>query len=90
MGHTACIEPQCLYKGALYLTFTFASQAPDVAGNLRKLSYPRLNPRVYCVGSGIDKVALDQIFFFLQAFRVFCASYNSTKCLVHICFWGTI
>ena len=21
MGHTACTEPQCLYKGALYLTF---------------------------------------------------------------------
>jgi len=22
MGRTACTEPQCLYKGALYLTFT--------------------------------------------------------------------
>ena len=22
MGRTACAEPQCLYKGALYLTFT--------------------------------------------------------------------
>jgi len=22
MGHTACAEPQCLYKAALYLTFT--------------------------------------------------------------------
>jgi len=21
MGRTACTEPQCLYKGALYLTF---------------------------------------------------------------------
>ena len=21
MDHTACTEPQCLYKGALYLTF---------------------------------------------------------------------
>jgi hypothetical protein len=23
MGRTACAEPQCLYKGALYFTFTF-------------------------------------------------------------------
>ena len=23
MGRTACTEPQCLYNGALYLTFTF-------------------------------------------------------------------
>ena len=23
MGLTACTEPQCLYKGALYLSFTF-------------------------------------------------------------------
>ena len=23
MGRTACTEPQCLYKGGLYLTFTF-------------------------------------------------------------------
>jgi hypothetical protein len=42
----------------------FASQTPDVAGNLRKLPYPLLNPTVYCVGCGIDKVALDQVFFF--------------------------
>ena len=26
-----------------------ASQAPDMAGNLRKLPYPQLNPRVICV-----------------------------------------
>ena len=24
MGRTACTEPQCLYKGALYLTFIFS------------------------------------------------------------------
>jgi hypothetical protein len=23
MGRTACTEPQCLYKGAVYLTFLF-------------------------------------------------------------------
>ena len=26
MGRTACVEPQCLYKGALYLTFTLNGQ----------------------------------------------------------------
>jgi len=26
MGHTAWTEPQCLYKGALYLTFTLYFQ----------------------------------------------------------------
>jgi len=25
MGRTACTEPQCLYKGALYLYFYFAT-----------------------------------------------------------------
>jgi hypothetical protein len=25
MGHTVCTEPQCLYKGALYLTFTLVN-----------------------------------------------------------------
>jgi hypothetical protein len=27
MGRTACTEPQCLYKGALYLTFTLLMNA---------------------------------------------------------------
>jgi hypothetical protein len=27
MGGTACTEPQCLYKGALYLTFTMPNAA---------------------------------------------------------------
>jgi hypothetical protein len=44
-----------------------ASQVRDVAGSLRKLPYPQLNPRVNCVGCGIDKVDLEQVFFFLQA-----------------------
>jgi len=26
MGRTACIEPQCLYKGALYLTFYLSQE----------------------------------------------------------------
>ena len=25
MGRTACVEPQCLYKGALYLTLSFTA-----------------------------------------------------------------
>jgi hypothetical protein len=28
MGRTACTEPQCLYKGALYLLFTYPSVLP--------------------------------------------------------------
>lgn len=42
----------------------FASQTLDVAGNLRKLPYSQLNPRVYFEGWSIDKVALAQVFFF--------------------------
>jgi hypothetical protein len=68
----------------------FASGAPDMAGNLRELPYSWLN----IPGSTVWGVALTRWhwirYLFLQAFRVFCAIYHSTKCLVHICFWGTI
>jgi len=33
MGRTACTEPQCLYKGALYLTLL-------ISLSVRVLSYP--------------------------------------------------
>jgi hypothetical protein len=66
-----------------------AFQAPDFAGSLRNLPYPQLNPRVNCVGCGIDKVALGQVCF-LQVILGFCASCHSRKCFVHVCYWGTI
>ena len=36
MGRTACTEPQCLYKGALYLTFTFYTIALNMYAMLLK------------------------------------------------------
>ena len=33
MGHTACTEPQCLYKGALYLTFSRVAFVRTVTSN---------------------------------------------------------
>jgi hypothetical protein len=38
-------------------------QTRDVAGSLRKLPYPRLNPVVNCVGFSMDKVELEVVFF---------------------------
>jgi hypothetical protein len=32
MGRTACTEPQCLYKGALYLTFYITCLIRDFEG----------------------------------------------------------
>ena len=37
MGRTACTEPQCLYKGALYVTFTFLSDMSNVMDIFRGL-----------------------------------------------------
>jgi len=34
MGPTACTEPQCLYKGSLYLTFFKREQVSEEAGVL--------------------------------------------------------
>ena len=36
MGRTTCTEPQCLYKGALY--FTFTSMATILTGTLTYVS----------------------------------------------------
>ena len=33
MGRTACTEPQCMYKGALYLTFTLPQRGTETAGS---------------------------------------------------------
>jgi len=32
MGHTACTEPQCLYKGDLYLYHIYVTNAPKCFG----------------------------------------------------------
>ena len=44
MGHTACTEPQCLYKGALYLTFyPYQLTIPIILFDARpKYSYRRV------------------------------------------------
>jgi hypothetical protein len=38
MGRTACTEPQCMYKGALYLTFAF--------GNNESISFTKVNEHI--------------------------------------------
>jgi len=40
MGRTACTETQCLYKGALYLTFTLLS---SYEYDFRSQDFPRGN-----------------------------------------------
>ena len=39
MGRTACTEPQCLYKGALYFTFTLL--------NVHHTKYNNQSPTLY-------------------------------------------
>jgi hypothetical protein len=39
MGHMACIEPQCLYKGALYLHRTDALRFESIADMLHSLTF---------------------------------------------------
>lgn len=38
-------------------------QAPNMAGSQRKLPYPLLNTVVNCVVFGVDKVALEEVFY---------------------------
>jgi len=38
MGRTACTEPQCLYKGALYRTFYSETGRPNDLCNLTNIS----------------------------------------------------
>jgi len=45
MGHAACTEPQCLYKGALYLTFTFI--AVDITRIYRKMKMMCFPPSAF-------------------------------------------
>jgi hypothetical protein len=40
MGHTACTEPQCLYKGALYLTVELYLYSPYGPYSLYRASVP--------------------------------------------------
>jgi len=42
MGRTACTEPQCLYKGALYLFFTFMNfmSLTDISAQESKVLSP--------------------------------------------------
>jgi hypothetical protein len=40
MGRTACIEPQCLYKGALYLTVELYLYSPYGPYGLYRASVP--------------------------------------------------
>ena len=39
MGHTACTEPQCLYKGALYMAYIFTSLRFDSTVATREHSF---------------------------------------------------
>jgi len=46
MGRTACTEPQCLYKGALYLTFSFFTECESASGNRPDSAESILRPQM--------------------------------------------
>jgi len=48
MGRTACTEPQCLYKGALYLLFYYKHHATEVF----QVLYASVLIREYCQHGG--------------------------------------
>jgi len=62
MGRTACTEPQCLYKGDLYLTLKEVNSLPLKTG---------FDPRPVTVGFVVDKVTQGQV-----SVRVFLLPYH--------------
>jgi len=49
MGRTACTEPQCMYKGALYLFFTLSVRVSQMNAifNMTQLYYFTFNYLVF-------------------------------------------
>jgi hypothetical protein len=65
MGRTACTEPQCLYKGALYITGALAK--------LRKATIAFVIP--FCLS-----IRMEQLSFHWKCFLEFWYEYFATVC----------
>jgi len=76
MGRTAFTEPQCLYKGALYLYLTFCTWQIDHTVALRCYFYP--NYYLFCI----------LCYYILHRFLLICSllcSSNLTSLSVYLC-----
>ena len=81
MGRTACTEPQCLYKGDLYLYFTFSLKRPLLVETCRSAVY--LHPIDFnsCVVVGINVV---NWFFARKGVMIMMMIFERFKCLTAV------
>ena len=55
MGRTACTEPQCLYKGALYLTFFIEKKNVKFPLRIAHISFSPPSQRDAVIWNGISR-----------------------------------